>query len=153
MTTDDTGQSDPYGLPVSWDGEQLLGELPGQPQDSKPELDANGLPIQDQPAKDPTISLATSSIACLILGAVSAWIAITYQVSHHKLAGNLTGPLGGAAGILAFISACAVWVFLRNMERKMEKIKYRGAIAGILTVGWLLGAIGYWVLYPPTGSS
>jgi len=142
MTTDDTGQSDPYGLPVSWDG--------AQPQESKPELDANGLPVQDQPAKDPTVPLAISlllTIASPTLGAASAGIAITYQVSHHKLAGHLTG-LSAAAGLLVGV---LVTFLLPLWWGKMEKYKHEQAIQGIVIVGALLGLIGLGTLWTGTG--
>ena len=92
-------------LPVAQDGEQPQDAVPGLPRDGEAELDAGRLPVQNQPAKVPPIPEAISrliTIACPILGAGSAGIGITYQVSHHKLAGHLTG-LSTAAGIVVMI--------------------------------------------------
>lgn len=146
MTTDDTGQSDPYGLPASGDDEQLPGELLGQPQDREPEPDAYGLPVQRQPAKSRTILGAISwsiATACLILGAVSAELGITYFASHHKLAGHLIG-LGNAVGILAgvlgfFFVGPILWA------KAGENNPVR-AIVSISIVGGTLGLIGFTML-------
>ena len=135
-------------LPVSQGGEQLQDAVPGLPQDSKAELDVDGLPVQDQPAKGPAIPVAISwliAIACPILGAVSVGIAITYQVSHHKLAGHLSGlciAAGMTAGILVFFLLPLWW-------GKVEKSKYKAVIGGIVVVGGILGVIGLFTLTGP----
>ena len=132
---------DDADLPVSQDGGQPQDAVPGLPQDGETELDADGLPAQDQPAKGHTIPGAISwliTIACPILGAVSAGIAITYQVSHHKLAGHLTG-LSTAAGMLV---AILVFFLLPLWWGKMEKNKHEKAILIIVIVGGLLAVIG-----------
>jgi hypothetical protein len=144
MTTDDTGQSDPAGLPVTGDGEQLPGELLGQPQDREPELDAYGLPVQYQPAKNRDNGAMSKrfAIACLILGAVSAGLAITYLVSHHKLAGQFAG-VGGIAGLLAAFLAFFPGV---NFWKKN--------IPGLtIIVGGILGLIGMTIFWWPAITS
>ncbi len=78
------------------------------------------------------------TIVCPILGAVSAGIAITYQVSHHKLAGHLVGLGTVAGGLVCLLTGFGgPWWF-----RKGEKNKYDGAIAIIAVAGGLLGLIG-----------
>ena len=139
---------DDTDLPVSQGGEQPQDAVPGLPQDGEAELDADGLPVQDQPAKGRTIPGAVSwliTIACPILGAVSLGIAITYQVSHHKLAGHLTG-LSIAAGMLAGI---LVFFLMPLWWGRMEKNKHQGVIAIIVVVGALLGVIGTFTITGP----
>jgi hypothetical protein len=122
--------------------------VPSQMQACEPELDAHGLPVQNQPAKGPAIPMAISwliAIACPILGAVSAGIAITYQVSHHKLAGHLSGlciAAGLTAGILVFFLLPLWW-------GKVEKSRYKAVIGGIVIVGGFLGVIGLFTLTGP----
>lgn len=116
----------------------------GQPQDSEPELDAYGLPVQYQPAKGRTVPETISwllRIACPILGALSAGIAITAHYQHHKLAGHLT-VLGAVSGALAmFLAGFGVpwW-------GKMGKKETGEAIVTIVMVGGLLGMIGLFTL-------
>ena len=142
------GGDDDADLLVSQGGEQPQDAVPGLPQDGEAELDADGLPVQGQPAKGRTIPGAISwliTIACPILGAVSAGIAITYQVSHHKLAGHLTG-LSIAAGFLVGI---LVFFLLPLWWGKMEKNKHERAILIIVIVGGLLSVIGLFTLTGP----
>jgi hypothetical protein len=152
MTMDDAGQNDPSGLQVSGHGELLAGELLGQPQDREPELDANRLPARAQPARGRMSTRAISrliGIACPVLGAVSVAIAITYVVSHHKLAGHLVG-LAKAASWPAWIG---VFPFLGLSARWIEGNKHKEAIISIVVVGGMLGLIGLWMLTggPPSG--
>jgi DivIVA domain-containing protein len=60
----------------------------GKAQDGEPELDAYGLPVQDQPATSRTYLIAT---ACLAGGLVSVGLAATEiaEYAHHNRVGKL----------------------------------------------------------------
>jgi DivIVA domain-containing protein len=60
----------------------------GKAQDGEPELDADSLPVQDQPATSQTYLIAT---ACLVGGLVSVGLAATQiaEYAHHNRVGNL----------------------------------------------------------------
>jgi hypothetical protein len=125
MTTDHTDQADLSSLKDPQLSKPPQDDLvPSQMQAGEPELDAHGLPAQNQPAKGHTVPGAIFwliAIALLILGAVGAGIAITYGVSHHKLASDLVG-LGNAAswlaGILTFVVPIWAWTVEENKHKR-----------------------------------
>ena len=148
MTTDHTDPAGLFSLKDPQHSKPPQDDLvPSQMQAGEPDLDAHGLPVQNQPAKGRTVPEAISwliAIALLIFGAVGAGIAITYGVSHHKLASHLVG-LGNAAswlaGILTFVVPIWAWT--------AEKNKHKKAIVSIILVGGFLGVTGIVILTGP----
>jgi DivIVA domain-containing protein len=105
----------------------------GKAQDGEPELDADSLPVQDQPTTSRTYLIATAG---LIGGLVSIGLAATEiaEYAHHNPVGNLA-ILGMIIGALAGAAALAV-----NDE------KPPGWAHRINTVAALLAAIGGFTL-------
>jgi hypothetical protein len=133
MTTDDTGQGDPRGLPVPPDGEQPQGTLLGQPQGGEPELDGYGVPVQDRPAKGRAYLGVTVSSVCAV---ISAWLSIVARTSHNYY--NLPAWqvwLGAGAGLLAFLLAA---VTLNRADKKQQLgVAGRSILRVIVIVGFL----------------
>ena len=139
MTTDDRGQNDPSGLPVSQDGEQPQDTLLGQPQGREPELDAYGVPVQDRPAKGRVYLGVTASSVCVV---ISAWLLIVARTSHsyyNSLAWQVW--LGAGAGLLATFLAMMT---LKRAEKEKQQLGVAGRIIlrAIAIVGFLLAAAG-----------
>ena len=79
----------------------------GKAQDGEPELDADSLPVQDQPTTSrPYLQIAT---ACLVGGLVSVGLAATEiaKYAHHNRVGSLA-ILGMIIGALAGLAALAM---------------------------------------------
>ena len=107
----------------------------GKAQDGEPELDADSLPVQDQPTTSQTYLIAT---ACLVGGLVSVGLAVTEIAENaiHNRVGSLTIP-GMIIGALAGLTALAM-----NLE------KPPGWAHRINTVAALLAATGLFSLLP-----
>jgi DivIVA domain-containing protein len=105
----------------------------GKAQDGEPELGADSLPVQDQPATSQTYLIAA---ACLVGGLVSVWLAVTEiaENANHDRVGNLVIP-GMIIGALAGLTALAV-----------NDGKPPGWANRINTVAALLAAIGFFSL-------
>ncbi len=106
----------------------------GKAQDGEPELDADSLPVQDQPTTSRTyLQIAT---ACLVGGLVSVGLATTEiaEYAHHNRVGSLA-ILGMIVGALAGLTTVAV------SDEKPPRWANR-----INTVAALLAAIGFFTL-------
>ena len=107
MTIDDTGWGDPPDPEVAQHGEQPQDGLAGQPQIGELELDADSLPIQNQPTTSQTYYLIAT--ACLVGGLVSVGLAVTEiaEYANHNRVGSLA-ILGMIIGALAGPTALAM---------------------------------------------
>ena len=130
--------------------EQQQDALPGQPPSDGRELDADGVPVQEQPAKDRIYLLGV--IAPLICGVVSTgleYMALAYPIIHNLP--GWKGWLGPGAGFLAIATAFAALYRAQN-----KKLKLGVASRVIVWTGMILGGIGLFLYMvatnaPPSG--
>ena len=106
MTEDDTGWGNPPNPEVAQHGEQSQDGLAGQPPIGEFELDADGLPIQNQPTTRQTYLIATG---CLAGSLASVGLAVTeiVEYAHHNRVGSLA-ILGMIIGALTGLTALVV---------------------------------------------
>jgi DivIVA domain-containing protein len=117
----------------------------GKAQDGEPELDADMLPVQNQPATSQTYLIAT---ACLVGGLVSVGLAATEiaEYAHHNRVGSLA-ILGMIIGTLAGLTALAM-----NDEKPPRWANHINTVAAWLAlIGFFLllvfytGQHGWWL--------
>ena len=135
MTEDDTGWGNPPNPEVAQHGEQPQDGLAGQPPIGEFELDADGLPIQNQPTTSRTyLQIAT---ACLAGGLASVGLAVTeiVEYAHHNRVGSLA-ILGMIIGALTGLTVLVV-----NAEQPpglAHRINTVAAWLALLGFFWLL---------------
>jgi hypothetical protein len=144
MTTDNPSQSDPSGLPVPQDGEQLQDALPGQAPGDELELDAYGIPVQDQSARRFVSRGVAACLVCTVIAAALPIVALRYHSFNSVPRWLVWLDLG--------VSVLAAWLWAAIFEGAKKRkqrigvasrsILWAGAIVGLLSGCTMMAILG-----------
>src|SRR5262249_47218999 len=109
------------------------------PQATEPELDANGVPVQNRP---PDASIYLRALAGLICGIVPVVLAFTHWTHKPPVYQVVLGMV--CVGLATFLP----FTFMNRLEKEKKPVQAGWiAVAGIMVAGMLIGGLGLIVLW------